>query len=191
MSRVQRAPAGLKLGLASALILGLAALPAQHAWWGLCALPPLLGVAVFARLSLKRLMSRWVLALPIVLSAATLAAFQPRGFNLGLALLLKSAVCLLALQLLTCTTPERELVRTLRRLHVPGALCDTIALLSRYSELLSDEARRMRRARAGRTLRSSRWQEWRALGHSLGLLFVRSVSRAERVQSAMRARGGA
>lgn len=190
MSAVHRASAGLKLGVASALILGLAALPAERAWWGLCALPLLLALARLARLSLSTLFSRWALGAPFLLSAASLAYFQPRGLQLALGLLAKSALCLLALQLLVSTTPISELVRTLRRLRVPAVLCDTIALLARYSELLGDEARRMRRARAGRTLRSSRWLEWLALGNSLGLLFVRTVARAERVQSAMRSRGG-
>jgi cobalt/nickel transport system permease protein len=191
MSAVQRALAGFKLGVALALILGLAALPAERAWWGLCALPLLFMVAKFARLPLKPLLSRWALGAPFLLAAASLALFQQRGLQLGLAVLAKSAISLLTLQLLISTTPISELVRTLRRLHVPPVLCDTLALLTRYSDLLSDEARRMRRARAGRTLRSSRWLEWRALGNSLGLLFVRTVSRAERVQNAMRSRGGA
>lgn len=191
MSAVHRAPAGLKLGMALALILGLAALPAERAWWGLFALPLLLAVAKLARVPLRTLLSRWASGAPFLLAAASLAYFQPNGLWLGLALLAKSALCLLTLQLLSSTTPITELVRTLRRLHVPRVLCETIALLTRYSELLGDEARRMRRARAGRSLRSSRWLEWLALGNSLGLLFVRTVSRAERVQSAMRSRGGA
>jgi len=57
--------------------------------------------------------------------------------------------------------------------------------------VLAEEARRMQRARAGRTLRASRIHWWRVLGNSVGLLFVRTVSRAERIQIAMRARGGA
>jgi cobalt/nickel transport system permease protein len=191
MSAVQRAPAGLKLGLSLALILGLATLPAERAWWALAALPLLLALAMLSRLPLSTLLSRWALGAPFLLAAASLAYFQPNGLVLGLALLAKSAICLLTLQLLISTTPITEVVATLRRLHVPLVLCETIALLARYSELLSDEARRMRRARAGRTLRNSRWLEWRALGNSLGLLFVRTVSRAERVQSAMRSRGGA
>jgi cobalt/nickel transport system permease protein len=63
--------------------------------------------------------------------------------------------------------------------------------LARYASLLSEENRRMGRARASRTLQTSRWQSWRALGNSLGLLFIRTLSRAERVQVAMRSRGGA
>lgn len=191
MSVVHRAPAGFKLGLASALIFGLAALPPERARWGLAALPLLISLALLARLSLKRLLSRWALGAPFLLAAASLAYFRPHGLGLSLALFAKSAISLLALQLLASTTPLHELVRTLRRLHVPLVLCETIALLARYSTLLSDEARRMRRARAGRTLRQSRFREWRALGNALGLLFVRSLSRAERVQRAMRARGGA
>jgi len=191
MSAVHRASAGLKLGVALALILGLAALPAERAWWGLCALPPLFALALLARIPIATLLSRWALATPFLLAAASLGYFQPHGLRVGLALLAKSAVCLLTLQLLIATTPITELTRSLRRLQLPLVLCETIALLARYSELLGDEARRMRRARAGRTLRASRFQEWLMEGNDLGLLFVRTVSRAERVQSAMRSRGGA
>jgi len=191
MSSIHRAPAGLKLAASLALIVGLAALPAERAWWGLAVLPLLLWVATLARLSLKTLLRRWALGAPFLLGAASLAWFQPHGFAAALALFSKSAVCLLVLQLFASTTSIIELTRVLRRVRVPIVLCETIALLARYSSLLGDEARRMRRARAGRTFRTSRVREWRALGNSLGLLFIRTVSRAERIQSAMRARGGA
>lgn len=191
MSSVHRAPAALKLGVSLALILGLAALPARHSWWALCALPPLLALAVLARLELKALLLRLALGAPFLLGVASLSLFQAQGLQTGLGLFAKSAICLFTLQLLISTTPISELVRTLRRLHFPELLCEVIALLARYSSLLADEARRMRRARAGRTLRASRIRLWLALGNSLGLLFIRTVSRAERVQIAMRSRGGA
>jgi len=190
MSPIHRAPAGLKLAASAVLILGLAALPAGRAGWGLCVLPVLLLITVLARLELKAQLSRWAFGLPFLLGVASLAAFQPHGLRIGLGLLLKSAISLFTLQLLASTTPIHELLWVLRRLRVPEPLCDALALLARYSSLLSEEARRMRRARAGRTLRASRFLLWRALGTSLGLLFVRTVSRAERVQIAMRSRGG-
>ncbi|MEI9938806.1 MAG: CbiQ family ECF transporter T component [Pseudomonadota bacterium] len=191
MSCVHRAPAALKLGASLALILGLAALPAEHSRWGLWALPPLLLVAMLARLDLRALSLRLAFAAPFLIGVASLALFQAHGLWAGVGLLTKSAICLFTLQLLASTTPISELLRTLRRMHFPELLCETIALLSRYSSLLVDEARRMRRARAGRTLRASRWRLWLALGNSIGILFVRTVSRAERVQVAMRSRGGA
>jgi cobalt/nickel transport system permease protein len=191
MSSVHRAPAALKLGVALTFILGLAALPAQHSLWGLCALAPLLLLALLARLELKGLLRRWLLGIPFLVGVASLSLFQPHGLWVGLGLLAKSAICLLTLQLLASTTTLSELLRTFRRMHLPESLCEAIALLARYSSLLVDEARRMRRARAGRTLQTSRWLVWLALGNSIGLLFVRTVSRAERVQIAMRSRGGA
>jgi cobalt/nickel transport system permease protein len=191
MSPIHRAPAALKLGICLALILGLAALPAEHTLWGLCALPALLLVCALARLQFKSLLLRLALAAPFLLGVASLSLLQPHGLEASLGLLIKSAICLFTLQLLASTTPLSEHVQTLRRLYVPELLCEVIALLSRYSSLLVDEARRMRRARTGRTLSTSRWLLWSALGNSIGLLFVRTVSRAERVQVAMRSRGGA
>ena len=189
MTVIHRAPAALKLGASLVLVLALAGLPAEHSLWALSALPPLLLVAVLARLNFKSLLLRLSLGAPFLLGVASLSLFQAQGLRAALGLLAKSVVCLFTLQLLTRTTPLAELVRTLRRIHVPELLCEAIALLARYSSLLIDEARRMRRARAGRTLHASHWLLWRSLGNSLGLLFVRTVSRAERVQIAMRARG--
>jgi cobalt/nickel transport system permease protein len=190
---VQRAvasvPAARKFALTLGVILAVNALPARHAFWGLLVLPALVGVARAAGLKLQSWLKRLLLAAPFLLSLGLLGLFQPQGGALFLAVLVKSTVSLLAVQLLLQTTPAAELLRTLRRARVPEILCSTILLLQRYWFLLADEAARMRRARAGRTLRAGRLELWRAQGNALGLLFVRTVSRAERVQTAMRARG--
>jgi cobalt/nickel transport system permease protein len=181
----------LRLGASLALILGVGALPVKHALWGLWALPLLLSGALLAKLELRALLVRLAVALPFVLGVASLSLFGHAGFERFLALLVKCSVSILTLQLLTHTTPISDLLLALRRAHVPLVLCSTISLLHRYLFVLADESKRMRRARAGRTLRSSRLALWSALGTSIGLLFVRTVARAERVQAAMRARGGA
>lgn len=181
----------LKLGLSLALIFGVAALPVEQARWGLLAFPLLFVASIVAKVELKALLLRTAKALPFVFGLASLALVQPQGGARFWGLILKSTVSLGALQLLRATTPMPELIRVLRRAHLPEVLCSTIALLARYLDLIADESKRMRRARAGRTLRVSRWAQWRAHGTSVGLLFVRCVQRAERVQAAMRARGGA
>src|SRR6188768_2047766 len=96
MSPVHRAPAALKLGLALALIMGLAALPAEH---------PLLLIARLARLQLRSLLVRWAAGAPFLLGVASLALFQPHGLQTSLGLLVRAAICLLALQLLASVTP--------------------------------------------------------------------------------------
>jgi cobalt/nickel transport system permease protein len=180
----------LKLGLSLAMILGVGALPAQRAGWGLLAIPVLSVIAALAKVELRSLLRRTLKAAPFLLGLASLSLFQNHGGARFFGLFSKSLVSVCTLQLLIATTPMPELIRALRRAHVPEVLCSTVALLSRYLFLIADESKRMRRARAGRTLRASRWALWRALANSVGLLFVRSVQRAERVQAAMRARGG-
>lgn len=189
-SPILRAPVALKLGLTLALILGLGALPTGHARWGLLALPVLLLVAHVGKVPLRALVSGLLLALPFLLGVAVLALFQ-RGLAACTALLVKSMLSVLSAQLLARTTPTSQLLLGLRRARVPEVLCTTITLLYRYSFVLSDESTRMRRARAGRTQKGGRLSQWRARGGSLGLLFVRTVARAERVHAAMRSRGGA
>jgi cobalt/nickel transport system permease protein len=181
----------LKVGLSLALILGVGALPARYAGWGLLALPALLVIAVLFNVALPPLLRGLLKALPFLLCLSSLALFEAQGGLRFLSVFTKSLVSVGTLRVLIATTPMPELLRALRRAHVPEVLCSTVALLSRYLFLIADESRRMRRARAGRTLRESRWAVWRALGTSVGLLFVRSVQRAERVHAAMRARGGA
>lgn len=186
---VARVPAARKIALTLGAILAVSALPARHAPWGLALLPALFGVACLAGLKLRAWLERSLIALPFLLGVSLLGLFQPHGGALVLAVLVKSTVSLLAVQLLLQTTPGSELLRALRRAHVPEILCSTILLLQRYWSVLADEAARMRRARAGRTLRPGRLELWRAQGNALGLLFVRALARAERVQAAMRARG--
>lgn len=184
-------PTAFKLGASLALILVVGALPTQQAGWGLLVIPALFGVAAWARVELRALVRRMLALAPLLTGIAALALFQGRGWPVFLGILAKSSVSMLTLQLLICTTRFTDLFRVLRRAWVPEVLCTTIALLHRYLFLMAEESRRMQRARAGRTLRAARWALWRALGNSVGLLFVRTVSRAERVQAAMRSRGGA
>jgi cobalt/nickel transport system permease protein len=127
-SPVHRAPAAAKLVLVLALILGVGALPAQLAGWGLVAVPALLVVARVAHLPFGALSARLALALPFLLGALLLALFQRHGLTAFLALLVKSSVSLLALQVLANTLSISDLLRTLQRAHVPEILRTTIAL---------------------------------------------------------------
>ncbi len=65
----------------------------------------------------------------------------------------------------------------------------TLALMYRYLFVLMDEAERMQRARASRTFTKPGLRSWKTLGTVVGQLFVRSSERAERIYSAMCARG--
>lgn len=126
---------------------------------------------------------------PFALGIALMALFQPGGVSLFIAIMTRSTLCLFAMILLSNSTPFNDLLQTLRRLRVPGILVTIMALMYRYLFVLIDEAERLNRARRSRTFSTDRIQRWHVLGSLIGQLFIRSTERAERIYTAMTARG--
>jgi cobalt/nickel transport system permease protein len=184
-----RAPAGLKLAAALALMLTVVSLPrAQLA--GLLAVAVILtGLFAVSGIPVLFLLKRLLFLEPLVLGVAGLMFFQPGGGRVFALVMLKANLCLLTAILLSNTTPFTELVRVLRRWRVPWLFLTTLTLMHRYLFVLADEAERMRRARASRTFTRGRRFQWQALASVVGQLFVRASERAERIYNAMCARG--
>ena len=88
--------------------------------------------------------------------------------------------------------PRREIEDVLGVLRKAG-LRRSSSRRSRSSivhlHVMVEESRRMQRARAARTWHARPLASWRAHASTIGLSFVRSVSRAERIFAAMLARG--
>ena len=188
-SPVHRLPAGLKLLLSLAVVLALVLFPRGEFVPFACIAAGLLLVAALARLPARFLLLRLLRLEPMVLGVALLSLLQPDGPRVFGWIVLRSTLCLFTMILLSSTTPFDALLRVLSRACVPAILVTTLALLYRYLSVLADEGQRMRRARASRTFGASRWRTWQSLGTTLGVLFVRSSERAERIYSAMCARG--
>lgn len=188
-SPVHRLPAALKLAGAVALVLATILLPRAQ-WPGFVAIAAaLVVVAALSRISAAFLAKRLLLLEPFVIGVAVLALFQPQGWIVFLALLVKTNLCLLTMILLSNTTPFSEVLRVLKRLRVPAILVTTLALMYRYLFVLVEETRRMRRARASRTFTRRRGVAWQSLATIISQLFIRSTERAERIYAAMCARG--
>jgi len=107
------------------------------------------------------------------------------GFGMASRAVLGAAAALL----LIATTEVSDLLRGLERLRVPPLLTQIAALMVRYLEVIVGEVTRQRRAMTARGY-DPRWLwQLRPLTAGLGVLFVRSYERGERVHAAMRARG--
>jgi cobalt/nickel transport system permease protein len=145
--------------------------------WVACRMPPLY--------TLRRLVPAEI----FILSIAGLSLFRPDSANVFLSALIKSNLCILAMILLTFTTPFYEILEALRRIRFPALMLTTLALMYRYLPVLGEESRRMQRARASRTFDQSYRLQWKSLIAIVGQLFIRSVERAERIYLAMCARG--
>jgi cobalt/nickel transport system permease protein len=188
-SPVHRLPAAAKLAATLLVVVAVLLVPPSRPRVLAVFLVLLLAVSALSRIPARFLATRVLLLEPFVIGVALLALFQPGGARVFLFLVARSTLCLLALVLLSNSTPFSELLRVLRAVRVPALLVTTLSLMYRYLFVLVDEAQRMRRARASRTFARQRGRAWHSASTVVSQLFVRSSERAERIYSAMCARG--
>lgn len=192
-SVIHRWPTWLKLLLTIAVITGGLFVPGE-AW----PLQGLLLCLVFTGLSVasiplaylwQRLLGFWLFAITLTISIPAGQGFRS-GWDLAATILIQSTLGFLAGIWLVNVTPFDKLLQTLRRCGMPRLLIAILAFMYRYSYVVFDELERMRTARRGRHFgRAGWWQGWKSNAQLIGMLLVRSLSRAERVHGAMCARG--
>lgn len=143
----------------------------------------------------RALAARWVGFL-VLFGFLTLmvAPIRPERVEYGLAvvaltILAKDSLAFLATLLLVQVTPFRTLLVGMRRLGMPLTLVATLQFMYRYLFVLTEELDRMVLARRARTFRRSGRLDWGLLTGLLGVLFLRSFERGERVHAAMLSRG--
>jgi cobalt/nickel transport system permease protein len=172
-SWLHRAPAEWKLvGLVSLMVV-VVATPAQvYPAFGVYAAGLVL-LAASARVPASYLAQRMLIETPVVawgtLAKATLGVFA------GL--------------LLAATTEPRALLAGLTRLKLPAQLVLIMTMMIRYLDVVTDEWRRMQMGRTARGFSARNPRHWPVLAKSLGVLFIRSYERGERVHLAMLSRG--
>lgn len=102
----------------------------------------------------------------------------------------KFILCAWATVLLLATTRFQDVLQGLTRLRIPRALVVQLAFLYRYLWVLMDEGMRVRMAREGRDGGLGPWPvRLRSHAGVVGVLFLRTYDRAERIYWAMAARG--
>lgn len=103
-------------------------------------------------------------------------------------LLLKFVLTTGAALLLVATTSFPAICHALRRLGFPSLFVSQLLFLYRYLFVLTEEAMRITRARDMRSF-GSRGMGLRVFVRLIGVLFLRTVDRAERIYAAMLSRG--
>jgi len=143
----------------------------------------------------RELLTRWLGFIVLVgFLALMVARAHPRRPELGLtavmlSIVVKNSMAFLATLTLVNVTPFRKLLGAMRRLGVPTALVATLQFMYRYLHVLAEELDRMVKARRSRTFRRSGRLDWVLLTGLIGILFLRTFERGERVHAAMLARG--
>lgn len=201
-SAVHLLPAHTKLVALLGFVLAVVATP-RTAMWAFAGYAALLAaVAALARVPAGFLLRRMLIEVPFVTFALLLPflAEGPRVTVLGLALsesglwsawniLAKGTLGVAASVLLAATTEARQLLLGLERLRLPPLLVQIASFMIRYADVIADELRRMRIARASRGFTARGVRHWAVLARTAGALFIRAYERGERVHLAMLSRG--
>jgi cobalt/nickel transport system permease protein len=162
----------------------------------------LLALVTISHVPPAYLVRRMVVEVPFVVFALLLpfVASGPRTEVLGLSvsehgllgawgLLAKGTLGVLASLLLAATTEPRALLVGLERLRMPAQLVQIMGFMIRYLDVVTDELWRMHVARESRGFRARDPRQWPVIAKSVGVLFIRSYERGERVHLAMLSRG--
>lgn len=113
-----------------------------------------------------------------------------RGLELAAHIATKAVVVALIMEPLLSTCPFSVTLAAAHRLGVPLVLCQMLLLMYRYVFVFRHEVQRMWVGMTVRGFRSrSGWESMAYLGSFLGMLFVRSMERTQRVYEAMLCRG--
>ncbi|MEU2559277.1 cobalt ECF transporter T component CbiQ [Streptomyces longispororuber] len=201
-SPVHALPPHAKLAAVLCFVVVVVSTP-REAVWAFAAYALLLAaVAYAARVPAAFLLRRLLIEAPFV-GFALLLPFVAEGERthvLGLSLsesglwgawniLAKGTLGVAASVLLAATTELRALLLGLQRLGLPPLLVQIASFMVRYGDVVTDEMRRMRIARASRGFEARGVRHWGVLAKSAGALFIRSYERGERVHLAMVSRG--
>lgn len=111
------------------------------------------------------------------------------GLLAGWNILIKGTLGVLTSLTLAGTTPLRDILLGLQRLHAPNVVTIVATLMLRYVDVIVGEARRMRLARISRGHDPRLITQIGATARGVGSLFLRAYERGERVHLAMLARG--
>jgi cobalt/nickel transport system permease protein len=191
----------------SFILIGVSSPPTSFALFGLLALA-LIFIALLARLPLGHLAKKVLVVLPFLFVVAVSIPFMRRdavggGYNLGLGglsvsqsglwilwnVIIKSSLGVFSIILLSSTTSFPQLIKGMERLGSPKIFTMLVSFMYRYSFILIDEMYRIKRARDSRCFGGRWFWQSKVIGHMVGVLFLRSYYRGERVYLAMLSRG--
>jgi len=117
-------------------------------------------------------------------------SFNMRGLDLAVLIILRATTVALLMEPLLATAPLPVTLAGLSRMGVPQRITELLLITHRYLYVFVHEARRMQIGMEVRGfLKATNFATLRTVGNFVGMLFVRSFERTERVHSAMLARG--
>jgi cobalt/nickel transport system permease protein len=114
--------------------------------------------------------------------------WAPGGADLALHVTLRSLAALSCLFFLSMTTPVPQVLRVLRRLHVPPVLTEVSLIIYRDIWVFIDTVRTIRAAQSARLGYRDLRTSYRSLGMLMATLFGQALQRARSMENGLQAR---
>lgn len=168
----------------------------------------ILAITFFSNLTFSQVLKKVLVLIPFVLFIAMVVPFVKEGnvcwsMKMGywkvqvtyegigtfLNIIVKSGLSLFLLVVASLTTAFSDFLKGLDMLCMPRLLIMLMSFMYRYIYVLLDEAKRLMRARSLRYFGSRYRGQFQVIGYMIGVLFIRTFERAERIYHAMIVRG--
>lgn len=148
----------------------------------------LIAISTILGLSLKSILKRvWLFTL---FSFIVVSPLLIQDMKYPLLFTLRVLIALIAVQMLVMSTSFAEICSAFRSFKVPEIFVHGLWLAYRYILVVFQDIINILLARESRRVaKGSHMEVWRKGGEAIGLFFLRSIERAERVQLAMLSRG--
>ncbi len=204
-SLVHRFDPRLKIILMFFFIIIVVTINYDNRYWLLVYFSIPLALAIISNISLLHFLSKLLKLYPMIFFITLFIPFLPtrgetpdRFFGIPLSplgwqkfiLINAKAILILFLSIvLTCTTDFMRLLKGLEKFRIPTLILAILSFMYRFIFLLIDELERLVMAYRSRYLHLSFSRKAKVVASMIGLLFVRTYERGERIYLAMESRG--
>ena len=153
-------------------------------------------LVIISRIPPLFILKRSLMIIPFIVLISLFLLFDRTGLSaeysgevLFRGIVIKSYLAILVLTLLSSTTTFPSLLQGLQRLKISKVFILLLSFMYRYIFILVDEAMRLTRGKRSREFGVGKWQQIKSTAPLIGILFIRTYERGERVYSAMCSRG--
>ncbi len=148
-------------------------------------------IIYISKIPVLYIIKRALLISPLVLPVILLNTFfkNSGGLEISIIFTLRAFLSIITLLLLLSTTKFYSILKTLGKWKFPNILIIILSFMYRYFFLLQDELERMIRSLKLRSCNIKKTLLFRYYTNIIGILFIKSYDRAERVFQAMELRG--
>lgn len=153
-------------------------------------------LVIISRIPPLFILKRSLMIIPFILLISLFLLFDRTGLSaeysgevLFRGIVIKSYLAILVLTLLSSTSTFPSLLQGLQRLKISKVFILLLSFMYRYIFILVDEAMRITRGKRSREFGAGKWRQIKSTASLIGILFIRTYERGERVYSAMCSRG--